>query len=323
MIPLRLVIATFVIVLGACSNHVADTVTPPEKASSLTAANPSAGSVVSLSGKVLVVPATIPNRGRLEADLAAAQALSAEHPDDADALIWVARRLGYLWRYHEAIAVLDQGIERWPDNPRLYRHRGHRHITVRAFDRAQADLERAAALIAGRDDEIEPDGAPNPAGIPRTTLFYNIGYHLGLARYLQGDYAGALAAYTDALAVSDNDDARVAVIDWMWMTLMRLGEVDAAAALLVDITPEMDLLENHSYHRRLLMYQGTISPASLLDVASGDATDIATQGYGVGNYHYVHGDTEQARSVFSMILEGNGWNAFGYIAAESDLRRLD
>ncbi len=322
MIPLRFVLVWPLAMLVACADPALKSPPTDSETDALKAAAEPAA-VVSLSGVALVPPATIPNRDKLDADLTAAQAVFAANPDNADALIWVARRLGYLWRYHEAIAVLDQGIERWPDNPRLYRHRGHRHITVRAFDRAQADLERAAELIAGRADEVEPDGAPNPAGVPRTTLFYNIWYHLGLARYLQGDYDGALAAYTDARAVADNDDALVAVTDWMWMTLMRLGESDAAAALLTGITPEMDLLENTSYHQRLMMYQGQIAPEALLDLASGDATDIATQGYGVGNYHFVHSDHNRARAVFERIIAGAGWNAFGYIAAEADLRRMD
>ena len=75
-----------------------------------------------------------------------------------------------------------------PNEPRLYRHRGHRYITIRKFDLAIADLRKASQLIAGKPDEIEPDGAPNKAGIPRSTLQSNIWYHLGLAQYLAGDF---------------------------------------------------------------------------------------------------------------------------------------
>jgi tetratricopeptide (TPR) repeat protein len=281
-----------------------------------------APAVRSLSGAALPPPDPVPQQARLEADLAEAIAARTARPDDPDALIWVGRRLGYLWRYREAIDVFGEGIERWPDDARFYRHRGHRYITVRDFPRAQADLERAAELVAGRPDGIEPDGAPNPAGIPRTTLAYNIWYHLGLARFLQADYEGALAAYVETMRVSDNDDALVAVTDWMWMTLMRLGRHDQAAALLARITPDMDLLENDAYHRRLRMYQGAEPPGALLDGA-GDATAIATQGYGVANWYLVHGDTDAAREVLRRIVAGPGWNAFGYIAAEADLQRLE
>ncbi|MDH7451583.1 tetratricopeptide repeat protein [Luteimonas composti] len=319
----KLLLASTIAALCACSS---DSPAPPTAdAAEAPAAAPAAdNTVTSLSGQQLTAPASLPRQAQLEADLAEARANQAANPDDPDALIWVARRLGYLWRFNEAIAVLDEGVARWPDDARIYRHRGHRYITVRDFPRAQADFEKAAQLIAGKPDEIEPDGAPNPAGIPRTTLAYNIWYHLGLAHYLQGNYAQALDAYQELLKTSaaDNDDSIVAVTDWMWMSLMRLGRKDEAAALLEKVTPQMDILENDSYHRRLLMYKGLESADTLLSPESNDTTDIATQGYGVANYYLVNGETEKAKAVLARILEGQGWPAFGYIAAEADMQRL-
>ena len=87
---------------------------------------------------------------RAEADLRA-------RPDDPDALIWVGRRQAYLGRYRAAIETYSEGLERHPDEARLFRHRGHRHITVRELDRAARDLGRAADLIAGQADQVEPD----------------------------------------------------------------------------------------------------------------------------------------------------------------------
>jgi tetratricopeptide (TPR) repeat protein len=277
---------------------------------------------MSLAGKPLSVPATIPNKQKLDADLAQAEKTLAANPKDAEAIIWVGRRLGYLWRYNDAIAMFTKGIEMYPENPKLYRHRGHRYITIRQFAKAQADFEKAAQLIKGQPDEIEPDGAPNPAGKPRSTLQFNIWYHLGLAYYLQGNYAKAYDAYVECMKVSNNDDSVTATSDWMWMTLMRLNRKADAAKVLERITPKMDILENGSYHRRLLMYKGLEKPEALLDTAKADDTTIATQGYGVGNYYYVTGDTAKAREVFQRVTAGGGWNAFGYIAAEADLQRI-
>lgn len=276
----------------------------------------------SLAGKPLMAPATIPNKAKLDADLAQAEKALAANPKDPEALIWVGRRQGYLWQYQAAIATFTKGIAMYPDNPKFYRHRGHRYITVRDFARAQADFEKAAALIKGRPDEIEPDGAPNPAGKPRSTLQFNIWYHLGLAYYLQGNYAKAHDAYVECMKVSDNDDSVTATGDWMWMTLMRLNRKADAAKVLERIQPKMDILENGSYHRRLLMYKGVEKPEALLDTAKADDTTIATQGYGVGNYYFVTGDTAKAREVFQKVTSGGGWNAFGYIAAEADLQRM-
>ena len=49
---------------------------------------------------------------------------------------------------------------------------------------------------------------------------------------------------------------------------------------------------------------------------------IATHGYGVGNWYLVNGDKAKAREIFDRdVLKGGSWAAFGYIAAEADLRR--
>jgi tetratricopeptide (TPR) repeat protein len=277
---------------------------------------------MSLSGKPLTIPATIANQAKLEADLAQAQKTLAANPKDAEAIIWVGRRFGYLWRFHDAIAMFAKGIVMYPDNPKFYRHRGHRYISIREFARAQADFEKAAQLIKGKPDEIEPDGAPNPAGKPRSTLQFNIWYHLALSHYLQGDYAQAYDAWVECMRVSTNDDSLVATSDWMWMTLMRLNRKADATRLLERITPKMDILENQAYHRRLLMYKGLEKPEALLDTTTADATQIATQGYGVANYYLVAGDPAKARQLFEKIVSGAGWNAFGFIAAEADLRRM-
>lgn len=275
----------------------------------------------SLSGKPLY-PIDLANRAKLEADLAQAEKDLAARPKDADAIIWVGRRYGYLWRYQDAIAMFTKGIALYPNDARMYRHRGHRYITVRRFDRAIADFEKAVSLIKGTADEIEPDGAPNPSGKPRSTLQFNIWYHLALAHYLKADYARALAAWNECMKVSTNDDSVTATSDWLWMTLMRLGRKAEAASVLERISPKMEILENGSYHRRLLMYKGLEKPETLLDPSTADALTVATQGYGVGNWYFVGGDRAKAREIFEKVVSGPQWSAFGYIAAEADLERM-
>lgn len=318
------ILLSALLAIAASAGLVAQAATPATPVAPAAQAGPRPSEVTALTGGPLSAPDPLPNAAKLEADLAAAREALRQHPDDPEALIWVGRRLGYLWRYRESIDAFTQGIERFPDDARFYRHRGHRYITVRDFPRAQADLERAAELIVGKTDEIEPDGMPNRANQPRTTLAYNTWYHLGLVHYLQGDYEGALAAYRELLKTeaANNNDSIVAVSDWMWMSLMRLGRKDEAMALLDRITPDMPLLENDSYHRRLLMYKGLETPDRLLDPATADGTDLATQGYGVANYYLVTGQPDKARAVLDRIVAGTAWNAFGYIAAEADLSRM-
>jgi tetratricopeptide (TPR) repeat protein len=278
---------------------------------------------VSLFGEPLYPMELSPEeRARLETDLAEARAAYDEDPADPERIVWVGRRLAYLGRYREAIATFSTGIERHPQHPVLYRHRGHRYITIRRFDKAIADLERAAALIEGVPDEIEPDGAPNAAGIPRSTAHSNIWYHLGLAYYLRGDFDNALRSYQECMVFSKaNDDMLVATADWLYMTYRRLGRKEDARAVLDLIEEDMDILENSAYHRRLLMYKGLLDPEALLDPADMTDLDLVTQGYGVANWHYVNDERARARTLLEEIAAGRHWPAFGHIAAEADLER--
>ncbi|MEX2570925.1 MAG: tetratricopeptide repeat protein [Gemmatimonadota bacterium] len=276
----------------------------------------------SLIGEPLVRPTQdAETRATLEANLAEAQAQYDTNPNDADAIIWLGRRFGYLGRYQEAVTVFTEGIEKHPDDARMFRHRGHRNITVRNLEGAVADFERAVELIQGQPDEVEPDGAPNPYGIPRSTLQSNIWYHLGLAHYLLGDFESALEAYLECMEVSENDDMLVATADWLYMTYRRLGREEEAAEVLDLISADMEILENDSYHRRLLMYKGELPPEELLSDTA-DALQMATQGYGVGNWYLYNDDPERAREIFEQVLSYGNWAAFGHIAAESDLLRM-
>jgi tetratricopeptide (TPR) repeat protein len=261
-------------------------------------------------------------RTALEANLSAAEAEYAKNPSSEEAVIWLGRRQAYLWRYRDAIDTYSKGLARHPKSFRLYRHRGHRYITVRELDSAVSDLERAAALIEGVPDEIEADGAPNKYGKPRSTSHSNIWYHLGLAYYLKGDFTNAVRAYQKCMEFSTNDDMRVATLDWLYMTYRRLGRDGAAKLLLDQVSEKMEILENDSYHRRLLMYKGVLRPEQLFDTANADDLTIATQGYGVGNWYFVEGNKAQAREIFEKVVQGRQWAAFGYIAAEVDLKRM-
>jgi tetratricopeptide (TPR) repeat protein len=278
---------------------------------------------LSLLGRPLFAPAlSAEARARLERQLAEARAEYERAPHDADAIIWLGRRLAYLGEYRAAIDVFTEGIAKHPTDARLYRHRGHRYITTRQLQRAVADLERAAELIEGKPDEVEPDGQPNRYNIPVSTLHSNVWYHLALAHYLQHDFARALPAWRRALAASGKDDMVVASADWLYMTLRRLNQPDSAAQVLERITPHMRILENDAYHRRLLMYKGLVPADSLLRTSTDDPVQLATYGYGVANWYYYNGNRTAAEALFRRIVQGTNWAAFGFIAAEAELARV-
>jgi tetratricopeptide (TPR) repeat protein len=196
---------------------------------------------------------------------------------------------------------------------------------LRRFDDAIADLTKASELMEGKPLEIEPDGQPNKLNIPLSTTQFNVWYHLGLAHYLKGDYAKADEAYKECLAVSENDDSRIAVIDWMYMTYRRDKKQEQADKILAMVSDSMTVIENDSYYQRLKMYKGWLKPEDLLQAdATSEDYDLtmATQGYGVGNWYYYNGDTAKAVDTFKKVVDGKLFAAFGFIAAEAELAAI-
>ena len=280
---------------------------------------------ISLLGDTLralpLAPATVQ---RYEQQLAEARAAYERAPTDADSIVWLARRLGYLGRFRESIDVYSQGIALHPADPWLDRHRGHRYVSVRELDRAIADLERATQLTAGQPDQVEPDGQPNARNIPIGTLQSNIAYHLGLAYYLKGDYERAVPVYRREMDDARNDDRRVSTAHWLYMSLRRLGRDAEAAAVVAPVRRDMEVIENDAYHRLLLLYRGDLPVDSVLATTPTGEMSVtdATAAYGVGNWHLYNGRRAEAEAVFRRILAGGQWGAFGYIAAEAELARM-
>ncbi len=272
----------------------------------------------SLLGKPLISPP--PGKALLQRFRKHKAAHKAD-PGDIDKLIWFGRFVAYKGNYRDAINVYSRGIKQAPNDARLYRHRAHRFITLREFDRAIADMQVAVRLIDGKLNEVEPDGMPNAKNIPVSTLHGNIYYHLGLAHYLQGDFPKALAAYRRCLELKTNDDNTVSATHWVYMILRRMGRDNEARAVLRGIREDMNVIENHSYHRACLLYKGLLSLKEI-NKANGDSPSDDALKYAIGNWHLCNGRTEAATKTFKQIVAGKTWQSFGHIAAEAELVRM-
>jgi tetratricopeptide (TPR) repeat protein len=258
--------------------------------------------IISPLGKKLYAhPATGEDLVKLEADLKeAAKNLEAD-PENPETIIMYGRRLAYLWRYHEAIAVFSEGIAKYPENAMLYRHRGHRYISIRDFDKAVSDMTKASEL---NDHD------------------FDIWYHLGLAHYLKGEFENALRAYEACLKTAQDDDSKIAICNWLYITLRRLGKREEAQKILESIVEGMEVGENQSYYDLLFLYKGLKSEADMEAAATASALDLATVGYGMGAWYLYNRDVEKAKEIFSKIVETEYWPAFGYISAETELVRM-
>jgi len=240
-------------------------------------------------------------------------------PDDLDDLIWYGRFIAYTGDYRKAIAIYTDGLEKFPDESRLLRHRGHRYISIREFDKAIADLSKAADLIQGKENWVEQDGMPNEQNIPVSTMHGNIYYHLGLAYYLNRNLPAALDAYKNCLQTSHNADNVVSATHWIYMIQRRMGRKDAADNYLRNIKPGMNVIENDSYYKACLFYKGELELEEVYDLNAESSPSNTALKYAVGNWYMYNGMPRKAKEIYNSIVSGKDWASFGYIAAETDL----
>ncbi|MEZ4875894.1 MAG: hypothetical protein R2793_10705 [Flavobacteriaceae bacterium] len=242
-------------------------------------------------------------------------------PNNLENLIWYGRFAAYTGDYRKAIAIYTLGLEQFPNDPHLLRHRGHRYITVREFDKAIADLEKAAMLIKGTLNETEPDGMPNAQNIPVSTLHGNIYYHLGLAYYLKRNLPKALDAFKNALSTSNSPDNVVSTTHWIYMIQNRMGRKAAGENYLRNIQPDMNVIENTAYYQACLFYKGLISVKELEATLQDDPSSNAALQYALGNWYWYTGYPQKGKEIFQEILKSGHWASFGYIAAETDMAK--
>jgi len=231
--------------------------------------------------------------------VARAESALAAAPRDVGLIIKLGVAQSAIRRYREAIATFSKGIAIAPDSGILYRWRGHRYLSVRQLDSARADLEH---------------------GLRLDSTLYGCWYHLGIVKYVSGDFAGAAAAFAHALPLAPDSGERAGSIDWSWMSLMRAGRRAEAQAVLD--RNSAGPAGGNFYDVRLRLYRGQIGPDQVVTPADTADIALATLSYGLGNWFLLRADTASAKQWFERSLRSGGWPAFGFIASEAELKRL-
>ena len=258
-------------------------------------ANPLAGQSVQYRS-----PAGVEYRSQADtgAIARAHSALDAD-PTNVDKIIALGVAQSGVRQFREAIETFTRGLAIAPTNAMLYRWRGHRHLSVREFDRAMEDLNRGLALDSNN---------------------YGVLYHLGIVRFVKGDFNGAADAFRRAQPRAPEGGELAGSTDWLWMSLSRAGNHAEAKAML-DRRPDSVKVTN-AYAQRLRLYRGEIGPDQVLTPADTADVQVATLSYGIGNWYIVRGDTARARTWFERSIRSGGWPGFGFILSEVELRRL-
>ena len=96
--------------------------------------------------------------------VARARAALAADPASIERIVALGTAQAGARQMREAVETFTRGLAAHPNSALLLRWRGHRHLSVRDFAKAKADLERAARL---------------------DSTIYGIWYHLGVLRYVR------------------------------------------------------------------------------------------------------------------------------------------
>ena len=114
----RFALSLIVFAVACGGGEAPETETPEQPGEVAARPLPEGAQAWSLLGEPLLPPElSVEARATHEANLALAEADVTASPEDADAIIWYGRRLAYLGRYREAIAVFTRGIALHPDDP--------------------------------------------------------------------------------------------------------------------------------------------------------------------------------------------------------------
>jgi Flp pilus assembly protein TadD len=239
---------------------------------------------------------------RAQADtgpVARAEAALGADPRNVDRIIALGVAQSGARQFREAIATFTKGLAIAPGNAMLYRWRGHRHLSLREFDAAYADLTRGLGLDSNN---------------------YGILYHLGIVNFVRGDFTRAAELFTRAQPRAPDAGELAGSTDWLWMSLMRAGRADEARAMLARRPDSLKV--SNAYTQRLRLYRGEITPEQVFTPADTADVQVATLAYGLGNWYLVRGDTATARTWFDRSVKSGGWPGFGFIVSEIELKRL-
>jgi tetratricopeptide (TPR) repeat protein len=228
----------------------------------------------------------------------AQQALAAD-PKNVDKIIALGLAQSNARQYRQAVATFTRGLAIAPNNALLLRWRGPRHLSVREFDAAYADLTRGSAI---------------------DSTIYGVWHHLGTVRFRRRNFPCDATAITKSQTRAHDAGELAGSTDWLWMSLSRAGRGAEAQAML-DRHPDSLPIAN-DYARRLRLYRGQLSPDSVITAADTGDIAVATLNYGLGNWYLVRGDTARARACFERSTASGGWPAFGFIMSEIELKRL-
>ena len=233
-----------------------------------------------------------------------AELCKALETDRNNAELWLQLGMEYSQsRFEESIRDYSVAIGLSPFSGEYYFHRGRKYLSTDQYAEALADFHTSLCM-----DCVDGQSW----------------HYLGVALYYLEQYAEAARYFGKALEMNEKngDDCVWPEVDWMWMSLMRAGDAQAARKAL-------DLVEDDAYSsagdmaykKRVRLYKGADSIDYFLEhVSREDPLDTVTELYGAANYYmFIAPDAAKATQMLDKTLAIKDYeNAFCWKCALHD-----
>jgi tetratricopeptide (TPR) repeat protein len=319
----------------------------------------SSARAISLLGDTLWTAPVDPRDGpRLVEQLQIARAMVSADPMDLRAQLALARQTAAIGQLREAVLLLNQTAKTHYLSPRVMRQRGEVLLGLRELDQSYRDFEVAQDLLetggrppgtqsprpaAGRppgrrsplprgmdtasvhlEMMLETTEGPDSTGPVTTSVEFQIALHMGVIRYLQGDFLAARDHLTEAARRATSDDDMTLAALWLFFATRRAGNTAEATEILAAVQPDWLVQTRWHEHQMLLGYKGQVPTDSIQSraLARLGGEERALYSYGIGFMLLVRGRTDEAELWLQQARMIPNWTAMPYLAAEADLARL-
>jgi tetratricopeptide (TPR) repeat protein len=324
--------------LGACSTQPIH----------LTVIQASSVRAISLMGDTIWTLPVDPRDGpRLMARLNEARAMVSEDPEDLTAMLNLGRRTAAIGQFPQAIEVLTRAARVHYLSPRVFRERGEVLLSVRELGPAYEDFEKAQTLIDAQRTGLADPGRVRPkpedttsvqwgvivetadetdstGGPLLTSVQFQVALHMGVIRYLRGDFPAARDFLIEAARRASTDDDLALAALWLFFATRRAGNLTEAAEILTAVKPDWAVQAHQHEHQLLLAFGGqipgdTVQRRALNRLGGGERSLYC---YGIGFMLLVSGRTDEAELWLEQARTIPDWTRLSYLAAEADLARL-
>ncbi len=223
-------------------------------------------------------------------------------PQTYETLLELADALCWQLRFREAIDVLSRAIALEPERMEAYRRRGPKYLDTLQFEKALDDYRRCE----------QSDGVSVMSR-----------YRIGMAHYLMGEYAAAISAFSDALAIApQSDDMYIAALYWLVLSQLRAGKPDEAQKTLQQqYRPGMYVGHHTAYEKAMRAAADCAQTAHILTELGDEPDDLqfAMTAYGVCVLLESQNKREQAAALRKTLLARPCfWFSFSFLAAYTD-----